>query len=118
MWLRWRGTCPARAARRRKDDGERLLVWYRAALRLLAVAGTPATPEETPGQLAERVPQLEALMRAISAHAYGGKAPDPEVFRAAENGYEDLWDTLPRQAKAKAVIRQMLRGVGDLKRVP
>lgn len=118
VWLRWRWTCPARAARRRKDDAERLLVWYRAALRLLAASGMPATPEETPGQLAVRAPQLKALMNAVSAQMYGRKAPEPEVFEAAENGYEALWDTLPRRAKFRAVIRQMLHGVGDLKRIP
>ncbi|MDR1569181.1 MAG: transglutaminase-like domain-containing protein [Oscillospiraceae bacterium] len=111
-------TAPASAAKRRKLPDERLLTWYRAALRLLAAQGVPAAAHETPAALARRAPALATLFDSVERLAYGGVQPTDEVLLAAAGSYRSAHRSAKLKEKARVWIDRMIYGAGKVRKVP
>lgn len=99
-------TLPQTAQKRAKDEDERLLVWYRALLGLLAAAGLGAEPSESPSTHALRlegaVPQEAKLLEvadAVTLLGYGRYGASPAQTQEARRCYRILWHALPWRAR-------------------
>lgn len=113
------------AKRRAKDDGERVIVYYRGVLSLLAAASLPAYPSESPLSYAERVQArlgkevgLLEIAEMVTALGYGRIAADPAQVSGAARCYRALHKGVSLRAKAVFTARRMLFGIGNIKSVP
>ncbi len=125
VWrMKW--TEPASvAARNAHNDGERLLVWYRALLGLLAASGLAARPAESPIQhalrIGESVPEDAALLAvadAVTLLGYGRYGASPAQVLEAQTCYQVLYKKAPLKAKLVWLWQRMAKGLGSIKQVP
>lgn len=111
--------------RRMKTDDERLLVWYRCLLGLLAAAGFAAKPSESPVAHALRVePSLPgdhgllSVADAVMMLGYGRYGASPAQVEEARACYRKLFAELPIKAKVVWFLRRTVKGIGSVKQVP
>jgi hypothetical protein len=118
IWLRSYLTEPKTAAKLRKSDIERIMVWYRAALRLLIVSGRKPNIYHSPALLAQKYPLMAPLFDAAARAAYGNSAPSADEFSAAAIAYTQEWRRMKIRHRFKAWFDRMIHGTGNVKIVP
>lgn len=120
--LRLYWTDPAQAASRQKDDGARLLCWYRgveSALRALGYTRSASESLLAFAQRAERAlgkdTRLTPFVRAVCLMQYGGREASSDWLRRAERAYRALCRRLTPTQRAQMLLRRMIKGLGSLK---
>ena len=111
-------TSPKAAANRRSLADEKLLVWYRAGLRLIAAQGNPASPYETPAALAHRSPMIAPLFDAVEHLAYSGQPPEEGVIAAGAEAYRLALRHAGVRVKVRVWLNRMVFGAGKIAIVP
>ena len=121
LWL----THPATLAPRQKTEEDRLAVWYRAILALLAAAGLGVRVSEAPQTHAQRIgPSLpdgagfDRVAGDIELMGYGHFHAEARQVARAEACFRVLHRGLPLPAKIRWTLRRLVRGAGDPKRIP
>ncbi|GHU65493.1 hypothetical protein FACS1894184_01380 [Clostridia bacterium] len=109
---------PTMAARRRKGEDEQLLIWYRAALALLAACGTPALPSDTPLTLSRHAASLAPLFEAVAALAYKSRTPDAQTIIVVALAYKTTFNKTPIRVKLTVWLGRFLHGAGAVRQVP
>lgn len=123
----WQGmrTRPEAIALRHPMPSEKLLVWYKAILGLLACAQMPAKSHETPVSYAQRIEQgipteagFLSVAKVVSFVMYARYEVQPEAVQAARQCYQAIWHHVPLKARLKWLTQRMLKGIGRLDQVP
>lgn len=123
--LRMLWTLPARAVRRYATPDERLLLWYRALLGLLAAAGLGAAKCESPSahalRIADRLPEDNGFLEvadSLTMLGYGRYGASPAQVEDAARCYRMLSRSLPAAARIKWFILRTIKGLGSVEQVP
>ena len=118
-------TAPSQAAKRLTRPDEKLLLWYRALLGLLASAGLGALPSESPTAHALRISsRLPAdvnyldVADSLTMLGYGRFGASPAQAEHAALCYRALRAGLPLKAKIIWLVRRTLHGLGGVEQVP
>ncbi|MCL1795737.1 MAG: hypothetical protein FWG37_02480 [Clostridia bacterium] len=114
------------SARNAKDDGERLMAWYRALLGILSASGFTPQKQDSPGAVAyralDRFPDtrsgLLALAHTITRYGYGRAEATPAMVEEARSCYRAVFGSAPFPAKTVWTARRTVFGLGSLKKVP
>ncbi|MDR2505285.1 MAG: transglutaminase domain-containing protein [Oscillospiraceae bacterium] len=118
IWFRSYWTEPKTAAKRRKTDDERIMVWYRAALRLLIVSGRKPGAHESPAVLSQKYTRLSPLFDGVSRSVYGNANPSAEELAAVSFAYAQEWRGMRARHRLAAWLDRMVHGAGDTRVVP
>lgn len=113
------------AARIGRNDGERLLLWYRALLGVLAAAEMAARPYETPVQHFSRISNtlhescnLISVADAVTHLGYGRFGASPAQVTEARAAYEAVLRHVGAMARARWLFTRLIKGIGSVERVP
>lgn len=122
---RERATRPETIAARTEDAGEKLLIWYRAMLDVLAVCDMEPQPGETPIAAARRLSATQGdwnaflqISEVVAVCSYSGGEPNENAIALAKQAYETLAVQMPRRAKCKWFLRRMTVGMRSWKQIP
>lgn len=112
---------PGRRARKLRQPGEVLALYWHTLLQTKQVGGHGILPQETPLSYAHRMETggqgLMDLAIARSAQVYGRRAPDAMEAELAGSLYRDAWRALPPHKKAAlALLRAVQPLAGRLKK--
>lgn len=126
--LVWRviTTRPEMIVSKAQTDGDKLLAWYRALLGMLAAAGMPARPYETPVAYALRVEKgvpkeagFLAVAETITMYGYSRMDEvNPSEVQAAATCYGKVAKALPVKGRVKWFFRRLLHGLGSVGQLP
>lgn len=115
-------TDPSQAASRQKDDGARLLCWYRGAESALHALGYTRSAAESILAFAQRAEQalgkdirLTPFVRAVCLMQYGGREASADWLRRAERCYRALCKRLTPAQRARMLLHRVTKGLGSLK---
>lgn len=124
LW-RERETRPSTIARREKDAGARLLIWYRAMLDVLAICHLEPQPGETPIGTAKRLSAIEGnwsafmqVSEVVAVCCYGNGTPNESAIELAQTAYADLLAQMPRRVRLKWMLHRMVKGMRDWRKIP
>ena len=116
---------PAQAVKRLTRPDQRLLMWYRALLGLLAAAGLGAKPSESPTahalRIAKRLPKdcgFLDVADSLTMLGYGRFGASPAQVEHAARCYRALHAALPLKAKFIWFVRRTAKGLGGVEQVP
>lgn len=107
---------PQVRARRLKEPGLVLAMYWQETLRTLRAGGRGIQPGETPLAYARRVDAgeggLRQLARARSAQVYGRARPDAQQAAQAAAVYQALWAALPAYRKPGLALARAVAPLG------
>lgn len=107
------------------SPADRLMVYYRAVLTVLAMQGQVPLSGETPSAFAERLtaeklapPSFTAFTDAVVRSRYAGMNVTSEMYASGVTAYADVVRSLNAREKLRWYRRRIRHGMGNVKQIP